>query len=513
MFDAGHRDGHHHAAAGLIGVTSMRMQKAPARARRSPARILLILAVLAALALAAAAVGAAWFLDSRGVTPRALAPYLVKRSSGHNPAIERSGRLMSRTLLSLDRGSPYAGDEGLLALRPGGQAAAAPGPARRALDVLTVAQLREAMAGALPGDVITLAPGDYLIDGGELLASRPGAEGSPVVVRASRPGTVTIGMNLVEGFKVSAAHWTFENLIIRGACRTHDYCEHAFHVVGNADHFTARNNTITDFNAHFKINGHDGDFPDHGAIIGNTITNTSIRNTGKSVTLIDMVAASDWLIRGNLITDFIKGGGDQISYGVFAKGAGARNILEQNIVVCEHLLRNPGQRVGMSLGGGGTGKRYCRDGRCITEQDDSVIRSNLVASCSDDGIYLNNAARSVVSHNTLLETGGIVVRFAGSSADIEGNLVDGAIRTRDGGTMRARDNLDSSIMAAYFGFHAPRRQFTGWSVATLAWDGEPLRRKAPSAGGVPDLCGTPRTAAAAYGAFDTLAGCRKKNAP
>lgn len=485
-----------------------RVPNAPRRARRSPARLLLILAMLAVVALTAAAVGAAWFLDSRGVTPRALAPYVVKRSSGHNPVIEQSGQLMSRTLLSLDRGSPYAGDEALLALRPGAQAEPIQTPAKRALTVLTVPQLLATMAGALPGDAITLAPGEYIISSG-LLADRPGAKGNPIVMRANKPGTVTIELNLVEGFKVSAPHWTFENLTIRGACKSHDYCEHAFHVVGNADYFTARNNTIIDFNAHFKINGHDGAFPDHGAIIGNTITNTAIRNTGRAVTLIDMVAASDWLIRGNVITDFIKGGGDQISYGVFAKGAGERNVFEQNIVVCEHLLRSPGQRVGMSLGGGGTGKQYCRDGRCITEQDDSVIRSNLIASCSDDGIYLNNAARSVVSHNTVLETGGIVVRFAGSSADIEGNLVDAAIRTRDGGTMRARDNVDSSIMATYFGIHAPRNQFTGWSVATLEWDGAPLRRKHPLPGNHPDLCGSPRPAAPAYGAFETLAGCRK----
>lgn len=509
MLNAGHRAWHDHAAAGLTGVTSMRMEKAPRRARRSGVRILMILAMLAALALAAAAFGAAWFLDSRGVTPRALAPYIVKRSSGHNPAIEQSGQLMARALLSLDRGSHYAGDEGLLAMRPGAQAAAVQAPAGRALTVLTVAQLREAMDGAMPGDVITLAPGEYAVKGGGLLAHRPGATGKPVTVRAHRPGTVIIDMSIVEGFKVAAAHWTFENLTIRGTCKPQDYCEHAFHVVGNADHFTARNNTIIDFNAHFKINGHQGNFPDHGAIIGNTITNTAIRETSRSVTLIDLVAASDWLIRGNVITDFIKGGGDQISYGAFAKGAGARNIFEQNIVVCEHLLRGPGYQVGMSLGGGATGKQYCRDGRCITEQDDSVIRSNLIASCSDDGIYLNNAARSVVSHNTLLETGGIVVRFAGSSADIEGNLVDGAIRTRDGGTMRARDNVDGSIMAAYFGIHAPRNQFTGWSVATLAWDGEPLRRKEPLPGDNPDLCGRPRPAAPAYGAFETLAGCSK----
>ena len=95
-----------------------------------------------------------------------------------------------------------------------------------------------------------------------------------------------------------------------------------------------------------------------------------MRDTANPVTPIDLVAASHWTIRGNLITDFIKGGGDRISYGAFAKGAGAHNVFEQNVVVCEaHAARTPGQRVGLSLGGGGTGKPYCRDGRCIIEQE------------------------------------------------------------------------------------------------------------------------------------------------
>ena len=479
------------------------------RAIKSPARTLLLLSMLAGAVLAVAAAGTAWFLDRHGVTPRALGPYVAKRSSGHNQAIEQSGRWMQQTLISLDRASRYAGDDALLQMRPGAQAAVAPPVARRALAVFSVTQLREAMAAAMPGDVITLAPGEYAIMRGGLAAQRPGAEGSPIVVRAERPGTVTIEMAITEGFKVTAPHWTFENLTIRGTCQYQMYCEHAFHVVGNADHFTARNNTIVDFNSHFKINARRRDFPDHGAIIGNTITNTTIRDTGTAVTLVDLVAGSDWVIRGNVITDFIKGGGDRISYGVFAKGAGARNILEQNIVVCEHLLRGPGQRVGMSLGGGGTGKQYCRDGRCITEQDDSVIRSNLIASCSDDGIYLNSAARSVVTHNTVLDTGGIVVRFAESSADVEGNLVDGAIRSRDGGVVRAHDNFDTSIMALYFGWHPVRQLFSGPSMASLAWAGEPLRRKEPPAIPAPDLCGGQRPTLPAYGAFEALEDCRR----
>lgn len=483
--------------------------KRPMRAAKSRTRILLMLLALTATALAAAAFGTAWFLDNQGVPPRALAPYLAKRASGHNILIEQSGQWMHSALMSLDRGSRYLGDDRVFRIQPGAQPTVARPPALGGRTVFTVPQLRAAMDAAVPGDVITLAPGEYAITGSGLEARRAGAGGRPIVVRAEQPGTATIGMNITEGFKVTAPHWTFENLTIRGTCSNQTYCEHAFHVVGNADHFTARNNTIVDFNAHFKINAHQGGFPDHGAIIGNTITNTTIRDTEAPVTLVDLVAGSDWIIRGNVITDFLKGGGDRISYGVFAKGAGARNIIEQNIVLCEHLLGGPGQRVGISLGGGGTGKQYCRDKRCITEQADSVIRSNLIASCSDDGIYLNRAARSVVSHNTVLDTGGIVVRFAASSADVEGNLVDGAIRSRDGGVVRAYDNFDTSIMAAYAGSHKVRELFTGWSAATLDWAGPAPRREVSPAMPPPDLCGGRRPVVPTYGAFETLANCRK----
>ncbi|WP_223465011.1 right-handed parallel beta-helix repeat-containing protein [Massilia soli] len=468
-----------------------------------------MLGLVALAGVSAAAAGTLWFLDSRGITPRALSPYVAKRSSGHNDAIEQTGRWMQRTLMALDRGSPYAGDDTLLTLRAGGLAPVAPVQALRAVAVADTAALRAAMAAALPGDVITLAPGDYAVPRGELAARRPGAEGSPIVVRAEQAGTVTIAMGIAEGFKVTAPYWTFENLTIRGVCKFQLFCEHAFHVVGDAGHFTARNNTVVDFNSHFKINARRGKFPDHGAIIGNTITNTTIRDTSTSVTLIDLVSGSDWTIRGNVITDFIKGGSDRISYGVFAKGAGARNILEQNIVICEHLLRGPGQRVGMSLGGGSTGKQYCRDARCLTEQEDSVIRANLIASCSDDGIYLNSAARSVVSHNTVLDTGGIVVRFATSSADVEGNLVDGAIRSRDGGVVRANDNLDTSIPSLYAGRHPVREMFSGVSVAALAWDGAAPRRKQAPSQPAPDLCGVQRPALPTYGAFESLAACKR----
>jgi hypothetical protein len=295
-------------------------------------------------------------------------------------------------------------------------------------------EARSAFANAAPGDAIVFLPGTYRIRG-HVPAARAGSAEAPIVVRADRPGTVTIEFEATEGFKVSAAYWRFENLTIRGACAAQEVCEHAFHVVGGAHHFAAVNNTVADFNAHFKINGEDGRFPDHGLIEGNTLTNGAPRTTHAPVTPIDLVAASDWTIRRNLITDFVKLGGDRVSYGAFAKGAGARTLFEHNVVLCEQRLQGaPGQRVGLSFGGGGTGKPYCRDHKCITEQDQGVMRANLVASCSDAGIYLNAAADSTIVDNTVLDTAGVQVRFPESSAELDGNIVDGAIFSRNGGS-------------------------------------------------------------------------------
>jgi hypothetical protein len=111
-------------------------------------------------------------------------------------------------------------------------------------------------------------------------------------------------------------------------------------VVGDAHHFAAVNNLMVDFDAHFKINAEHGRFPDHGLLESNTLRNNSIRMTFNPVTPVDLVAASHWVIRRNLISDFIKGDGDRISYGAFAKGAGSDNLMEQNVVL-QYAARKP----------------------------------------------------------------------------------------------------------------------------------------------------------------------------
>lgn len=62
------------------------------------------LALLALLFVGAVA-GALAYLQAQGVAPRALAPYLLHRTSGHNALIEGAGRVTAGALLRLDRGS------------------------------------------------------------------------------------------------------------------------------------------------------------------------------------------------------------------------------------------------------------------------------------------------------------------------------------------------------------------------------------------------------------------------
>jgi hypothetical protein len=450
-------------------------------------------------------------LEALGIPPRRLAPYIEQRTAGGDEGVIAIGHWMSKTLLAADRGSaqqfqPLQPLHMRIGAQPEPATRRAQVPKRKVAVGSTTAAIA-AIADARPGDEITFAPGHYRFTGSYVDVSRAGIEGLPITLRAAMPETVFLDFDMTEGFLVSAPYWTFENLAITGACNDHSNCEHAFHITGNASHFIARNNTIIDFNAHFKINGSDGQMPDDGLIEANTLTNKSIRHTGNPVTIIDLVAASNWTIRKNFIADFIKESGNQISYGGFAKGAGSQNVFENNIVFCEYALTGQaGQRVGLSFGDGGTGVQYCRDKRCITEQDGSAIRGNLIAACSDDGIYLNSAATSKITHNTIIDTGGVSVRYPQSSADVEGNLVDGRIREREGAIVRSIDNLDTATTRLYLGSHPVRELFV--EAGNHLFKGQmPRRAKTDDAGAVPDLCGASQEGPRPYGAFHDFADC------
>lgn len=312
----------------------------------------------------------------------------------------------------------------------------------RTLGVDTPQAIREALLQATPGTEILIAPGLYPFRN-KLRLGHAGMATAPIALRAEHPGTVWLLFEQVEGILVDRPHWVFENLDIRGVCQRHDDCEHAFHVVGDARHTQIRNNHIRDFNAHIKVNGHDGHWPDHGLVAFNTLLNTSPRDTYNPVAPLDLVGANHWRVLDNHVSNFIKADGNQIAYGLFMKGGGEGGRFERNVVICTPKgISQPGLRVGISFGGGGTDPPSCRHERCKPhEHRQGLAANNLIAHCNDVGLDVNHSKEIALLHNTLINTAGIAVRRKPSFALIRANLLQGHVGARDGAQAQTHDNL------------------------------------------------------------------------
>jgi hypothetical protein len=300
--------------------------------------------------------------------------------------------------------------------------------------------LTRALAEARPGMVITLRPGTYAIERTEI--STGGTTGQPVTLRARKLGEVRLTTSAVEAFVLRAPYWIFENLEIDGIGPETD---HAFHIVGGADHTILRHNAFHDFNAAVKGNVGDGRFADDVLIEDNVIRNSTVRATESPVTPLDIDGGRRWIVRGNFIADFGKSGGNRVSYGAFMKAGSSGGIFERNLVICE--WRTTGfTRIGLSFGGGGgETPEICEDRQCAPKHRDGIIRNNIILNCpADVGIYLNSARDIRIFNNTLIKSAGIDVRFPDSSAEIRNNIISGRVRERDGGVAVESSNLFAS---------------------------------------------------------------------
>ena len=361
----------------------------------------------------------------------------------------------------------------------------------------SAAEIAAAMGRARFGNHLVIAPGRYRIR--HTLQTRAGGTAhAPIVVRAERPGEVTLEFETEEGFLVSHPYWVFENLHLRGACAHHEQCEHAFHVVGEARATVLRNNLVEDFNAHVKVNGRGGAWPDDGLLQFNTLRNSGPRQTHRPVTPVDIVAASRWQVADNLVANFIKTQSNQISYGVFMKGGGSHGRIERNLVICTAQdISQPGARVGISFGSGGTGKAFCRDGRCDAEHSHGLAANNVVAHCNDTGIHVYRSADIVVAHNTLVNTSGVEVRVPPARARVEANLLEGYVRARDGGAVQSQDNVVGRLPGT-------REQVEGLLLQPArSLGGDAL----PSGQVDTDFCGAPRTQRVVPGAVVSGVPC------
>jgi hypothetical protein len=339
-----------------------------------------------------------------------------------------------------------AGVTGLLVIAATARAETPPQLDAATTLVTTTAELIAAFAAAQPGEIIELAPGTYALGQG-LVTPRAGTAEQPIVVRSGGLGQAVIESSVVEAIHVTEAFWSFEHLELRGVCADDSTCEHAFHITGNADSTRVYRCRMVDFNAQIKGNGDTvgpGDvrvWPDDVAIIDSELYDTRPRQTANPVTKIDVVGGRRWVLAYNDIHDFEKAQGDTVSYAAFLKGNSRDGTMNNNRVVCADAFAG-GVRIGLSLGGGGSGPdSICEDGTCTPEHQNGLIHDNLIAHCTDVGIYLNEAASTRIIHNTIYDTTGVDVRFATSSADLRNNLIGGAIRDRDGGTHTEATNL------------------------------------------------------------------------
>lgn len=361
--------------------------------------------------------------------------------------------------------------------------------------VSDVTGLISAINGANPGDVIEVAAGTYRVEQ-NISVNRPG----PVTV-VGVEGT-TIEFDALEGFKVNAPDWTFEGLTVRGVCGNDSDCEHAFHIVGDADRTVLRRNRLVNFNAQIKANGN-GDsprkFPDDVLIEFNEFFDEAPRQTSNPVTKIDVVGGRRWVVRRNYIHDFAKAEGNGVSYGAFLKGNSRDGLFDANLVVCAQL--HSGQtRLGLSFGGGGTGPdSICEDGACTPEHQNGLMRNNVVVGCSDVGIYLNAAAGTRLINNTLVGTSGVDVRFAASTAVIANNFVDGRIRERDGGVIQDLANNVQQVDASVYFLDPTVLNFGARDVSGLVDGG---RQEAVEF----DYCGVRRDAVLDIGAIEYSVG-------
>lgn len=285
------------------------------------------------------------------------------------------------------------------------------------------AAILAAIEDAHPGDVITLEPGTYSFDT-LIRVQRDGTEEDRVFLRAAALGTVTVYLSHIENFKVHAKYWVFENIIFEGMCSTGAGCEHAFHIVGDADDLIFRNNEVVNFASHVKLNGEfvDGEplkqFPDRTWFIGNFWHNTKYVPNNAPHNVLNLDGGKDHVVRGNIFADYSAPASlPKSASAVYPKASTLGILIEQNLIVCEKQNTEGETTRGIQLGDGapasicdgdtdGDGLGDCEENG---QNQEGLIRNNIIMNCdnggSSTGIMASSDRESLIAHNTVYNVG------------------------------------------------------------------------------------------------------------
>ena len=314
--------------------------------------------------------------------------------------------------------------------------------------VINVAEFKEAVAKAIPGDVIVLADGEYELEGKALNLGKSEYlfdSDLPIIITSSNFRKSKIKVKSSVGIQITHKNWILSDLVFEGACDSDARCEHAIHIFGDADNLKILGNDFVNFNAAIKSNGQDNasdnkrHFPDNVLIQGNRFYNEWIRETKAPVTPIDVVGGEYWTIANNFIADFSRKHGRKSSYtyGAFLKGDSKHGVFESNFIACKWQVpyfSALDHRIGLSFGGGGTGDRFCASGVCEQEHKNGKISNNVIANCSNSAsIYINYGNEIEVSNNVLVGSAGIELSKSKEIA-VKGNLLNGKLRKRNDST-------------------------------------------------------------------------------
>ena len=300
------------------------------------------------------------------------------------------------------------------------------GPTHEGGTILAVgseAEILEAIAAASPGDVITVSPGTY--DFNQLIVvQNHGEESARIFLRAEELGTVRFNLSHIENFKIQAKYWIFENIHFMGDCSSGDSCEHAFHIVADADDVIFRSNEIENFASHVKLNGEvvgsgpAKSFPDRAMFINNFWHNTKYVTNDAPHNILNLDGGRDHVVRGNIFADYSAPETlPKSASAVYPKASALRILIEQNLIVCEKSRTLGETARGIQLGDGapasicdgdgdGDGSGDCEENG---QSQEALVRNNIIMNCdnggSSTGIMVGSDRESSLYHNTVYNVG------------------------------------------------------------------------------------------------------------
>lgn len=301
----------------------------------------------------------------------------------------------------------------------------------RTFDVDTAAGIREAMAKAQPGDVISIKPGDYDM-GKSLSTGASGTRDKPIVMRTAgdkgyaklkiKQGTV--------GFRVVSKHWELRGLHIEGTRDIMDLIQ-VDATRGGSDLLMVdcRISNCKEFlikSSRSREVGSDNVVLDHCEWFD------------VPATAIDLVCGDHWVIRGNYVHDYGKSG--NVHYGIFCKGGGKFGLIENNIVDG----KGGKGTVGISFGGGLTGKQWLplvpgETDKVAAEHFQGIARNNIVVNTGDCAYHTNNGQDCKFYNNLAFNCGAGYQRQASYPPDA--TLVNNVLSGRLQNPGQNRDNL------------------------------------------------------------------------